>query len=120
MRKDTNNLCIAVCGPLPDTVALLERRDDVEYTTFSTGSELSKCAEDDVPFDLMVLRSDAGAGIGPLDYQGDDGYCYVYLTADPLDDDGRDNLNGLIDTMLEDKRFQLAQKEGSASWIPKT
>ena len=113
MRTGTNKLCIAVCGPLPDTVALLERRDDVEYTTFSTGSELSKCAEDDVPFDLMVLRSDAGAGIGPLDYQGDDGYCYVHLAADPQTDDGRESLNELIDTMLEDKRLQMARQEGS-------
>ena len=110
MRNDTNNLCIAVCGTLPDTVELLERRTDVEYTTFSCGSELSRCAEDDVPFDLMVIRSDDGVGIGPLSYQGCDGYCYVYLVADPQDKDSRDSLNGLIDTMLEEKRFQLARK----------
>ena len=114
MRNDTNKLSIAVCGPLPDTVELLERRDDVEYTTFSNGHELCKCAEDDVPFDLMVIRSDAGAGIGPLSYQGCDGYCYVYLMPDPQDKDSRDSLNELIDTMLEEKQFQLAQKEGGA------
>ena len=120
MRNDTNKLCIAVCGPLPDAVELLDRRTDVEYTIFSNGHELRKCAEDDVPFDLMVIRSDDGAGIGPLSYQGCDGYCDVYLTADPLDNDSRDTLNELIDAMLEEKQFQLAQKERGASWNPRT
>ena len=119
MRNDTKNLCIAVCGSLPDTVALLEGRDDVEYTAFSNGHELCKCAEDDVPFDLMVIRSDAGAGVGPLSYQGCDGYCYVYLMADPQDKGSRDSLNELINAMLEEKRFQLARKERSVSWQPK-
>ena len=115
MRKDTNKLCIALCGALPDTVELLECRADVEYTTFSNGLELCERAEDDVPFDLIVIRSDAGAGIGPLFNQGTDGYCYVHLAADPQTDDGRDSLNELIDTMLEAKRLQLARKEESAS-----
>ncbi len=115
MKYDTEKLCIALCGDLPDTVELLERRDDVEYTTFPNGHELCERTEDDVPFDLMVIRSDAGAGIGPLFNQGCDGYCYVYLVADPQDKDSKESLNELIDTMLEDKRLQLARKEGSVS-----
>ena len=39
MRKDTNKLCIGICGNLPGAVELMESRDDVEYTTFSNGSE---------------------------------------------------------------------------------
>ena len=108
MRNDTNKLCIALCGPLPSVVELLESRDDVEYTTFASGNELCHRVEDKVPFDLMVIRSDAGAGIGPLSYQGDDGYCYVYLTADPQSDEDRDTLNEMIDVQLNEKWWRLS------------
>lgn len=119
MRNVTNKLCIAVCGPLPGAVALMECRDDVEYATFSNGSELYDRVEDEAPFDFMVVHSDAGAGLVPLYYPGSGGDCFVYLTADPQNDDGAESLNELIDTMLEEKRLRLSRK-GDVPWNRKS
>ena len=113
--RQGEKLYVAVCGPLPGAVALLERRGDVEYSTFSNGNELYDYAENEAPFDFMVIHSAAGEGMVPLYYYGSGGYCFVYLTADPQDDDGRDSLNELLDARLEDKRLQSARKEGSVS-----
>ena len=85
MRNDTSKLCIALCGPLPGVAEKLDSRDDVEYTVFPNGSALYERIEDDAPFDFMVVRSDAGAGLVPLYYPGCDGDCFVFLTADTQD-----------------------------------
>ena len=109
MRNDTNKLCIALCGPLPGVVERLERRDDVEYTVFSNGCELYDRIEDDAPFDFMVVRSDAGAGLVPLYYRGCDGECFVFLTADTQDPENMEALEELIGVVLEEKHLRMAR-----------
>lgn len=109
MRTDTNKLCIALCGPLPGAIAQLERRKDVEYTTFSDGNALYDSVEDAAPFDFMVVRSDAGAGLVPLYYPGCDGNCLVYLAADPKNKEEIESLHELIDLLLEEKRGRIAK-----------
>ena len=108
MRKDTNKLCIGICGHLPGAVELMESRDDVEYTTFSNGSELCGCLEDAAPFDCMVIQSEAGVGMVPLYYPGCDGDCFVYLTGDPQTEDEKETLNEMIDTQLNEKWWRLS------------
>ena len=107
MRNDTDKLCIALCGPLPGVVEKLERRDDVEYTVFSNGCELFERIEDDAPFDFMVVRCDAGAGLVPLYYRGCDGECFVFLTADTQDPENMEALEELIGVVLDEKRRRM-------------
>lgn len=107
MRADTNKLCIALCGPLPGVTAMLDRRDDVEYTVFPNGNALYERIEDDAPFDFMVVRCDAGAGLVPLYYRGCDGECFVFLTADTQDPENMEALEELIGVVRDEKRHRM-------------
>ena len=110
MRNDTSKLCIALCGPLPGVAEKLDSRDDVEYTVFPDGSALYERIEDDAPFDFIVVRSDAGAGLAPLYYPGCDGDCFVFLTADTQDPENMEALEELIGVVLDEKRRRLARR----------
>lgn len=107
MRRDTEKLCIAVCGPLPGAVERLKNRLNVECTAFSTGDELFAQIEEAAPFDFMVLHTNAGGGMFPIYYPGCDGDCLVYPMRDPQCDEDMAGLNEMIDILLEKKRKLL-------------
>ena len=109
MRNDTGKLCIALCGPLPGVAEKLDSRDDVEYTAFPNGSALCERIEDDAPFDFMVVRSDAGAGLVPLYYPGCDGDCFVFLTADTQAPENMETLEEMIGVVRDEKRHRMAR-----------
>ena len=69
MRNDTSKLCIALCGPLPQTEAALLRRGDVEIIREDDNLNLlGGMANGIIDCDMIIVEAPYGHGLYGLTY----------------------------------------------------
>ena len=85
MRNDTSKLCIALCGPLPQTEAALLRRGDVEIIREDDNLNLlGGMANGIIDCDMIIVEAPYGHGLYGLTYpMGKRKTCLVWMVADP-------------------------------------
>lgn len=85
MRNDTSKLCIALCGPLPQTEAALLRRGDVEIIRENDNLNLlGGMANGIIDCDMIIVEAPYGHGLYGLTYpMGKRKTCLVWMVADP-------------------------------------
>lgn len=85
MRNDTSKLCIALCGPLPQTEAALLRRGDVEIIRDKKNLNLLIGLNNGaIDCDMIIVKAPNGHGLYGLTYpMGKRKTCPVWMVADP-------------------------------------